>query len=153
MNEFTSGLLMAIIPAVIVAMISSYITVRLSKSQFYSQKWWEKKEEAYSNLIEQISYLLYYFEKYSEHSIGIIEISEQERKQMEEEYRVVQKAVKKSAAVGSFIVSELSAKALTELIKELDIEKVGCHMFDNFDRWFEATKSCINIIRKEAIND
>lgn len=53
-----------IFPAIIISVvtaITAYITIRCSLKQFFSQRWWEKKVEAYSNIIEHLSYLQYYF--------------------------------------------------------------------------------------------
>ena len=46
---------------VIASVITTYVTVKLSIKQFYSTRWWEKQAEAYSHIIEHLSYLQYYF--------------------------------------------------------------------------------------------
>lgn len=59
MDNFLQGFLIALMPAFLVSVITAYITVRLSVKQFSSQRWWEKKAEAYSHIIERSSELLY----------------------------------------------------------------------------------------------
>jgi len=61
MSEFARDIFIYLISALIVSIITAYLTVKFSIKQFYSQKWWEKKAEAYSNIIEKLSYLQYYF--------------------------------------------------------------------------------------------
>ena len=55
MSEITQGILIALIPALVVSIITAYVTVRLSIRQFYSQRWWDKKAEAYSQILEHLS--------------------------------------------------------------------------------------------------
>lgn len=64
MTEFTQGIFIALIPSIIIAIIAiiaPFVTVKLSLKLFYSEKWWEKKAEAYSHIVEHLSYLQYYF--------------------------------------------------------------------------------------------
>jgi len=43
-----------------VAIVTPVITVRLSLKSFVSQRWWERKAEAYSQIMEQLSYSEHY---------------------------------------------------------------------------------------------
>jgi len=57
MSEFIQDISKYLIPALFVSIITAVVTVKLSIKQFYSQRWWEKKAEAYSHIIENLSYL------------------------------------------------------------------------------------------------
>ena len=61
MSEFTQGILVALVPSMIVSIFTAYVTVRLSMRQFYSQRWWEKRAEAYSQIIEHLTFLQFYY--------------------------------------------------------------------------------------------
>ena len=39
----------------VLAIVTSFVTVRLSLKSFVSQRWWERKAEAYSKIMEQLS--------------------------------------------------------------------------------------------------
>ncbi len=43
-----------------VAIVTPVITARLSLKSFVSQRWWERKAEAYSQIMEQLSYSEHY---------------------------------------------------------------------------------------------
>ena len=45
------NLLSQITVGAIIAIVASYITVQLSLRPFYSEKWWEKKAEAYAAIL------------------------------------------------------------------------------------------------------
>jgi len=43
---------LSIFTAIVIAAISSWITVQLSLRKFRAERWWERKAEAYSKIIE-----------------------------------------------------------------------------------------------------
>ena len=48
------SLVVSLFGSLIIAVVAAVVTVRLSLSNFYSQKWWEKKAEVYFTLIESL---------------------------------------------------------------------------------------------------
>ena len=61
MTNIIQEILSNLIPVVFVSIITAFIAVKLSIRQFYSQKLWEKKAEAYTQIVEQLSYLQFYY--------------------------------------------------------------------------------------------
>lgn len=153
MNLYLDFLLKNIVPALVIAILTSIITVRLSIKQFYTQKWWEKKADTYSKIIEELSYLQFYFGELFDEGIQIKHISEEEREDLYKRHKNSKQLIFKSFASGAYIISNKSIKALERLIKALEEEKTNCHFTDNYDRWYGATKECIQEIREEAKRD
>lgn len=153
MNSYLDMIINNIFPAVLVAILTSIITVRLSIKQFYTQKWWEKKADTYSKIIEELSYLQFYFGELFDEGVQIKQISDEDREELRKKYKNSKQLIFKTYASGAYIISNNSIKALEELIKELDEEKPNCHFVDNYDRWYGKTKDCINKIREEAKRD
>lgn len=44
----------------VVATVSSVVTVRLALRRFYSEKWWERKSSAYTTVIEALHHVREY---------------------------------------------------------------------------------------------
>lgn len=153
MSEFTQGILTALIPALIVSIIAPYITVKLSIKQFYSQKWWEKKAEVYSHIIEQLSYLQYYFGEWYDIYLYQKELNNEEREKLSEGYRKAKESITKAAASGAYIVSDDTGTALEKLVSELDQEDPRAHPLENVEREYNLIKKCIATIRKCAKAD
>lgn len=42
---------------VLLAVITAAVTVRLSLRNFYTEKWWERQAEAYSEILESLSHM------------------------------------------------------------------------------------------------
>ena len=54
----------SLVQSIVIALVTAYVTVRLSLKQFYSQRWWEKKAEAYSAIIHSLYQMKAYVEKF-----------------------------------------------------------------------------------------
>ncbi|MBD3341218.1 MAG: hypothetical protein GF353_19080 [Candidatus Lokiarchaeota archaeon] len=130
MKELIFQITAALIPAILIALLTSYLTVRLSIKQFYSQKWWEKKAEMYSKIIEYLSYL----EVEYNNVLGLyLDIDDNFRNDNDfkakchESYKFLQLLV----AQGTFIVTNETVKVLKENLKLIDkfenhLDEVKC---------------------------
>lgn len=150
MSEFMQGIFIALIPGVVVSIITAYVTVQLSMGQFYSQKWWEKKAEAYSNIIEHLSYLQYYFEEWFAEGVHEKDLSSSDKAKLSEGYRQARESIVKAAAVGAFIVSDKTTLALETFLRELEKKDQKGDWVGDIDRCYGSVKECIEKIRKYA---
>ena len=61
-------IIIKIVPGIIIAIftssITAYLTAKWSLKRFYSEKWWERKEKAYSEIIDALYDLLQYLYPY-----------------------------------------------------------------------------------------
>jgi len=150
MDELLKGILIGLIPALMVSVATALITVRLSLRQFHSQKWWEKQNEAYSQIVEQLSYLVYYYEELLYEDLGETTISEQKKLELYKKYSKIKEDLTKAAAMGSYIVSSTTSDALAKLLQgfrntenEPDIGRLGSERYN-------LVRECIEIVRKDA---
>jgi len=150
MSEFTQGIFTALIPALIVSIITAYVTVKLSMKQFYSERWWEKKAEAYSHIIEHLSYLQYYFGEWFSESLHEKELTDKHKEKLSEGYRQAKESITKAAAIGAYIVSDDTATALTKLLSELEKEDPEGDWVGDIDRYYGSVKECIAKIKEYA---
>lgn len=155
MNEFTQGLLVALIPALMVSIISPIITVKLSMKKFYSQRWWERKAGAYSEIIESLSLLKYsLYEWLTELEDGRPLLEEYEKK-LQANYRKSREHIYKVSGTGSYVVSEDTTTALTNLLREFNKTAPG-HPGDYYQtlvKDYNAVTDCIEKINKCAKAD
>lgn len=149
MNEFTQGILTALIPALIVSIITAYITVKLSVRQFYSERWWEKKAEAYSHIIEELSCLQYCFWERGWAKFEGIEFSEPRKTKLQEEYNRAEESIRKAAAIGAYIVSDETATALEKVLREL-LEEEPINSSEQLHKCLSSVNTCIAKIRQYA---
>ena len=143
------GFIKTILSALIISIITSYLTVKFSMNQFFSQRMWEKKADAYSCIIEHLSYLQYYFGEWDDEVLGIKKLEDKDRKRLYKGYSQAKESITKAAATGAYIVSEDTASALEKFLCEL--EKEG--PMPDFDRCYASVKNCIIKIREYAKTD
>jgi len=147
MSEFLQGII-ALIAGVVISVVTAYVTVQLSMKQFYSQKWWEKKAETYSNIIEHLSYLQYYFEEWFAEGVHEKELSSIDKERLSDGYRQARESIIKASAIGAFIVSDKTTAVLETLLRELDKKDQKGNWVGDIDRCYGSVKECIAKIRK-----
>ncbi len=150
MSEITQGILIALIPALAVSIIASFVTVRLSLRQFYSRRWWEKRAEAYSEIMEHLSYLQFYFDEWADEIHGEKMLSKERKNELSDGYRQSRESIVRATAIGAYIVSDTTTTALATLLSELRKEDPSGDWGADNDRCYTAVKQCIVIIRGDA---
>lgn len=152
MNELLQGMLLALIPSLIVSMLTAFLTVKLSMKQFYSQRWWEKKAEVYSTLIQNMSYMKYYFGDCYDEITGVIRGS----KESYDEYHKATIYLKNMAGMGGFLVSRETAGLLTKLLGQTyddNIPKSQTDELADYDNRLKAISEAIDKIKEYAKRD
>jgi len=150
MSELLQGMLIALLPALAVSIITAYITVRLSLKQFYSQRWWDKKAEAYSLILEHLSYLKYYYSEWIDELQLDITMGEDHQKRLNDGYQQSKESIIKAAAIGEFIVSEATGEAVSKLLSELTNLHFEVDLNQIVEKSYVAVGECIKTVRKEA---
>ena len=154
MSEFVKGILTALIPALVVTVVTAWITVRLSLRRFRSEKWWEKKAETYSQLLEQLSYLQYYYEEWMNEDLGTKTLTAEKKKDLSDRQTKARESIIRVAAIGSYILSDNTATAVTNLRNGFYETDGATNDFGGFlNERHELVHECIEVIRKEAKND
>lgn len=147
------GILVALIPALIVSTITAFFAARFALSKFYSQRWWEKKAEAYSNILEQLSYLQYYFGVWFNNCLHIGELSSNKKNELAGEYSKIFESLKRSSAMGSFIISDDASVTLENLLRDLESRSISEDWARYFDDCYGIVKDSISLLREYAKKD
>ncbi len=152
MTEFTQSIISGLIPAIIIS-ITAYVTIKLSVKQFYSGKWWEKKAEAYSRIIENLSYLQYYFGEWYSEGLNEKKLTDKDKEKLSEGSRKTRESITKTAVIGAYVVSDDTATALATLLRELEKENPIGDWVGDIDRCYGLVKECIEKIKEYAKAD
>jgi hypothetical protein len=157
-------ILFNLLVSLVVAIVTAYFTVKFSLKQFYSQKWWEKKSDAYSKIIEQLSFILYYFGQVWDSYALVNGPSQSKLLELSIKYHDALDSLKQSVLSAGFIITEESSKELEDLIKKLDdieeewvIEewqnRLEGTVHEPFDQQYNAIQKSIIKIKKIAARD
>lgn len=114
----------------VIAFIASYITIRLSLKRFHSEKWWEKKAEAYSAIIESLHNMKRYCDVEIDAKLLDRKLPEDRKNELLLKSGKAHDELKKRIDIGQFVISE---KAVAQLI---EFEKVYMKASDA-QSWYE----------------
>jgi hypothetical protein len=108
----------SIFSAILISAITSLITVRLALKQFYSERWWVRKDEAYTSIIDALSDLVSYYDAVYDEALGIRKISDQRRKEMNDISKERHAALRKVTNIGAFVISKDAELVLKQYWQE-----------------------------------
>lgn len=111
----------------ILPLIAVVLSARLAMSGFYSQKWWERKADAYSRIMEELSLLqVDADDTLQSQVVGYTQEREVAALQ------AARLAISKATAAGAFVISPEAAKVLQDLESRL-AQLDGVEEDDTFD--------------------
>jgi hypothetical protein len=108
----TSGL--AFLASIIAVIVSAY-NARFAR--FASEKWWERKAEAYTRIIGALSDLVYYYGRVYDAEIQGRDLPEERRHEIGEHWKKGYLEVRKATDIGAFMISREAEEALKEYWK------------------------------------
>jgi hypothetical protein len=142
-----------VVPGIVVAVVASLVTVRLSIGRFHAEKWWERKEEAYSNLIDIMYSLKNYTTKHLAHEQDPERFTKGEREIWESEWREFGKRYDRARSLASL---HLSKEAMA-VLKTYEDEKARAGENDDLYRWMDddlsACTKCLEALIAAAKAD
>jgi hypothetical protein len=105
MTQWLTSSLTSIAPSLVVAVFTAIFTVRLSLRRFRAERWWERKADAYSRIVEALHNAMEYCEAMSDESLTRVEISAGRKAQLIQDYRQATLELRKATGVGAYIIS------------------------------------------------
>jgi hypothetical protein len=120
--------------------------------KFYTEKWWEKKDEAYSHIIEQLARLRYYYGRWLDSLETGRDFTDEERKRLGKEHNQAKEEIERAAAAGAYAISDEASSALEEFLRALD-RAYSPDFYAQVDQEYGLTKQCIATIRECASAD
>ena len=146
-------LTLTLFPGLIIAAVTSYLTVHLSLRRFYSERWWERKAHAYSTILES----MYMMRAYPTRLLRRTEQGRDVSKEIQQELQLnSQKGydeINKAIAIGTFIISDKAASYLSDFQKEYKNVDDTKPLFDVMESHIAIIDNYLNIIRICAKKD
>ena len=153
MPDWILDIVKVVLPGLVIAIVTSIITVRLSLRRFYAEKWWEKKHQAYAQLLEALHHLKKYALEHLDAEELHQEIPERKKKELEKNWKIFSHEFDKLYDLASF---QLSSKAV-EILDEYDKKKKDAENSDSLYEWIDsdaaAAIECLKKLSAEAKSD
>ena len=149
MEEF----LLKILPGIIIAIFASYLAAKWSLKKFYSEKWWERKEIAYAEIIDALYDLIQYCEIQKDDYGQGTGYSEERENEFRERYNQAYWKIKKVTDIGAFVVSNKAQSILMELRDHPRLDWNENPPFDIYAEDYKYYRDALNKIVQVAKND
>jgi hypothetical protein len=124
--------LIALLPSLSVAILTAIVTVRLALRRFRSERWWERKAETYSQIVEAMVTIIEFCERISQHP------DKEERDQLIKECEASHRKLRRLTIQGEFVIGSRIAEILNLLLKR-DPMKEWDHTIWTYEEWERDT--------------
>jgi len=118
----TTGNLITLVAAVlafIASVIAASVTLYNARfRRFARERWWDRRVDAYTKIIDALSSLVYYYEEHYEAESERRGLSAEYKQELQEHWRKGYAEVKRATAVGSFLISPEAAAALEKMWRD-----------------------------------
>jgi hypothetical protein len=108
----------SILVAFLISILTSWATVYFALKQFYSERWWDRKNEAYTNIINALSDLVSSYEAYYDEGLGVTKLSDERRQEINELSKKGHATLKRATNIGAFVISKNAELALKKYWRE-----------------------------------
>jgi hypothetical protein len=139
-----------IISGLLISVITAVVTVRLSLSRFRSERWWERKADTYSSIIESLHNMKEYCMKELASIESDSKLSEQAQHELLIKAKEGVRQISMSTDVGSFIISNKAVDYLKDFQKKYQAVEYGNYIYDYFDSQAALIEDCLNSLREIA---
>jgi len=145
--------LISILSTIAVSIVTALFAVYLAMRRFRADKWWERKHQSYTRLLQVIHRLVRYAETHLDDLLGEREMTQEDRRQLEEEWKILHREYCEARDLADF---DLSTEALKSL-EDYEAAKKAARNDEDIDEWIKgdlkASKQCLIDIKKAARRD
>lgn len=103
-----------------VGAVSAIAGARWAIRRFQTERWWEKKVEAYTKIARALFLMKRYIDAWIYREEMRVEHSDEYKKQLQVDWAAAVREVDEATVLGSFIISPAAAEILSALKKERD---------------------------------
>jgi hypothetical protein len=149
---FLDAIAQVLLPGMAIAVLSAWITVRLAIRRFHQERWWEKKESAYSSLLEVLHRFNRYASLHYDRQFMDQETSDEDKATLEAEWQKTNREYERLRDLASLHLSENAMSILDEYDKRKREARN-----EDFFKWIEddlaAATNCLEQLKRAAKED
>lgn len=155
MNESLIEIIKILAPGIVTALLSATFTVKLAIRRFHEERWWEKKENSYSNLLEV-------FHRFKSHANKLYfdewapskTLSEEDKQALNEEWKKTNEEYKRLRDLSSFHLSNEAISILDKYDKVVRKRpEPGFDMLKRLEGSYKAACDCLDQLKVAAKKD
>lgn len=133
---------------IIVAVLSAWLTTRLSLSRFYSEKVWDRRAAAYTVMFDALHDMRRWFDAHLEARGRGGDVSDEQSGKLREAYQTAKAKLVKQLGSETWLISDACQERIIKMEQDLDIQSTDFQVVLD-DGWI-AIHSAIIDLRKMA---
>jgi hypothetical protein len=126
-------ILLKILPGIVVAVFSSFLAAQWAMKKFYTEKWWERKEKAYTEIINALYDMVQFYEVFKEDYGQDNFISELRSRELHQRHTKAYWTVRRATDLASLYVSDEAVKVLKNLREREVFDYEANPLWDIYD--------------------
>ena len=138
--------LITALTGILIAVVSSWVTVQLSLRKFRIEKWWERKADAYASVIEALHNSKEFSEQHLRAGERGREISEDRDAELRVQAKAGSEEIRRVADIGAFLLSDQAMVRMAQLQKEEDEASDTMDWFEYLEGDYQAVSTCLDDI-------
>lgn len=143
---------LTIVTGIVIAVVSTYLTFYLSLTKFRTERWWERKADAYLKIIDALHRSKALTENYLEAQEEGRVVSKEEDKKLTEDSKKAHKEINMAIEIGALLLSNEALKKLKQFQKR-NIDLGRADLYKYLENDLATTKSCFNELIEIAKKD
>jgi hypothetical protein len=137
-----------------VAIVVAALTVQLSLRRFYREKWWERRLDAYTRVIEALHHMVRSLDLDWKHEVEKADYNEAYRKTLTEKAQAGWAEIRKAIDMGELLLSAEALAELDRIMKETDKFSPDANSyFEYIDGTLFEVRECLKKLVPLAKND
>ena len=125
-----TGVLFASAAALVVALLSAWVTVQLALRRFRTEKWWERQADAYDRVINALHEMKGFWQRQLDAAARDRDLSEDEEELLSQQYSKAKHEIDRAVDLGSYVLGNEARGRLERYQQEM---KLARH-----DHWVES---------------
>ena len=132
-----------LLTGIIIAVVSALVTVQLSLRRFRTERWWERKVQAYERVIAALHDAKAFAEEHFEANMLGRELPKEQDEDLRARSKVAHEEIAKAIDIGAFLLSDEALERLKQYRKEEDEAGETNSWFEYLDADLAATGKCL----------
>jgi hypothetical protein len=136
------------------AIVAAYLSARWTTARAYEQRWWERKERAYSEIVEALYDVIAYFDLTAEDYLTSKEEENPKMAAFRARYSEAYLKIQRLTDIGAFVISDKVAEVLMDLRKRPRLkwdENPPWEVYEEESRHFREALSAIKRLAKQDL--
>jgi hypothetical protein len=136
--------------AIFVSVVTAVLTVQLALRRFYSEKWWERRSDAYSEIIKALHQVREHADTNLQFALRDKDLPEEGDARLTKEMQEAIGQLRLHRDLGVFVICDEAVDLLNVLFKELDDSTKTQWWQEHLELKIMAVDKCLKEMRRVA---